>query len=121
MARILVIDDEEMVRYTTETVLRDAGYRVSTAENGRVGLERMREEDCDLVITDIIMPEMEGMETIQIIRQEFPDLPIIAMSGGGRIGNLDYLESAKLLGVVATIPKPFTREELCLAVDTVLQ
>jgi CheY-like chemotaxis protein len=102
-------------------VLTAAGHQVSAAENGRVGLERMRREDCDLVIADIIMPEMEGMETITVIRREFPDLPIIAMSGGGRIGNLDYLESARLLGVAATIPKPFTQEELCRVVDSVLR
>lgn len=121
MARILVIDDEEFVRFTTEVVLTKAGHEITTAENGKVGLTEARQNTYDLVLTDIIMPEMEGLEAIRILRKEFPELPIIAMSGGGRTGNLDFLDAADAFGAQATLAKPFTRDQLCAIVDSVLE
>lgn len=121
MARILVIDDEDLVRFTVEQILTAAGHVVATAENGAAGLRHQREIPFDLVITDIMMPEQDGIETIRALKAEFPNLPIIAISGGGRMGNMNYLEMAKDFGVASTIPKPFTPEDILARVDTALR
>lgn len=121
MARILVIDDEDLVRFTVEQILIAAGHVVATAENGAAGVRRQREIPFDLVITDIMMPERDGIETIRALKAEFPNLPIIAISGGGRMGNLNYLEMVKDFGVASTIPKPFTPEDILARVDTALR
>lgn len=121
MARILVIDDEDLVRFTVEQILIAAGHVVATAENGAAGVRRHREFPFDLVITDIMMPERDGIETIRALKAEFPNLPIIAISGGGRMGNLNYLEMAKDFGVASTIPKPFTPEDILDQVDAALR
>ena len=121
MARILVIDDEDLVRFTVEQILMSAGHVVATAENGAAGVRRQREIRFDLVITDIMMPEQDGIETIRALKAEFPDLPIIAISGGGRMGNLNYLEMARTFGVSSTIPKPFTPDEIITRVNSALK
>ncbi|MBM3565133.1 MAG: response regulator [Alphaproteobacteria bacterium] len=121
MARILVIDDEDLVRFTIEQILMSAGHVVATAENGAAGMRRQREIRFDLVITDIMMPEQDGIETIRALKAEFPALPIIAISGGGRMGNLNYLDMAKGFGVSAAIPKPFTPDEILTRVETALK
>lgn len=120
MAHILVIDDDELVRFTAQLVLASAGHAVDTANDGREGVEKVRRVDYDVVVTDMIMPEMEGLETIQILIQEFPQLPIVAMSGGGPSGRLDYLQLARNLGVRCSLEKPFSHEELCAVVDKAL-
>jgi len=112
MARILVIDDEENILNLLSIVLNGAGHDVVTATNGRVGLKSMAMDKFDLVITDIVMPETEGIETIQHLRRVTQTLPILAISGGGRLGNLDMLQAAKQLGATATLSKPFHPEEL---------
>ncbi|MBM3565130.1 MAG: response regulator [Alphaproteobacteria bacterium] len=112
MARILVIDDDETVRFTMDYVLKSGGHEVGLAPNGKEGLRMQRETPFDLVITDIMMPEQDGIETIRTLKAEFPRLPIIAMSGGGQTNNLDYLEMARTFGAVAAIPKPFLPEAL---------
>ncbi|MFZ5790434.1 MAG: response regulator [Pseudomonadota bacterium] len=116
MARILIIDDEEAVRLTLRQILQHAGYDVVEAENGAVGLARMREKSADLVITDIIMPEMEGVETVTAMRKEFPAVKLIAMSGGGRTGNFNFLGAALKLGAAKVLQKPFNRVALLDAV-----
>lgn len=121
MARILVIDDEDLVRFTVEQILIAAGHVVATTENGAAGVRRQRETPFDLVITDIMMPEQDGIETIRALKAEFPNLPIIAISGGGRMGNLNYLEMVKDFGVASTIPKPFTPEDILARIDTALR
>ena len=91
------------------------------ASNGEQGLRIYRQEPVDLIITDILMPEKEGIETIIELRQDFPDVKIIAMSGGGRIGTKDYLHLAKIFGVQRTFTKPVAREQLLDAIKELLK
>ena len=116
MARILVIDDDELVLDMLYESLTLEGYDVLKASNGQQGLKLYREEPVDLIITDLIMPEKEGIETIIELRQDFPDVKIIAISGGGRIGKKDYLHMAKIFGVQRTFKKPVAREQLLDAI-----
>jgi CheY-like chemotaxis protein len=106
MHKILVIDDNVVVRNTIVQLLEGEGYEVVSAEDGRRGLNVFRAERPDLVITDIIMPEKEGIETIRDIRETSPNAKIIAISGGGRIGNTDFLRIARQLGASDVISKP---------------
>ena len=118
MARIMVIDDDPQMRALLEQVLWSARYEVITADEGRVGLAFSRTAPVDLLITDLVMPGMEGMETIQRFRKEFPGVPIIAMSGNPNLG--DILATAQLLGAVKTLAKPFQMGELLALVKAVL-
>ena len=111
MARILVIDDDDAVRATIRRVLERAGYLVEVAVNGADGIRFYRAAPHDLVITDLYMPEKEGIETIQELRAERPDLPILAVSGG-ILGDKSGLTDAELFGASATLAKPFTTEQL---------
>ncbi len=120
MARILIIDDDESIRSLLQLMLERIGHTTEVAANGREGLEKIREAGFDLVITDLIMPEKEGIKTIQELRRTHPALKIIAMSGGGRIGSHDYLPLARLLGASRTLPKPFDSDQLAAAVTEVL-
>ena len=106
MQRILIIDDERDVRDSVKGVLDLAGYEAVTAENATDALEQLGRTPTDLVITDIIMPEKEGIETIRDIRDACPGAKIIAISGGGRIGNTDFLRIARQLGASDVIAKP---------------
>ena len=117
MAQILVVDDDPQIGKLLEKVLSKAGHDVVVAMNGKEGLEVFRDGNFDLLITDLIMPEKEGLETIMELRQEFPDTKIIAMSGGGRIGPDSYLKMANTLGAKKTLTKPFGREDLLSAVN----
>ena len=117
MARILVIDDEELVRASMRMILEAAGHEVAEAENGEQGIDRHRERRFDIVITNILMPHKEGIETILELRRDFASLKIIAISGGGRTRNLDYLEQARKLGADVTLAKPFSNEQLLESVD----
>ncbi len=121
MARILVIDDDEQVLDMLYESLTREGYDVLRASNGEQGLRLYRQEPVDLIITDIIMPEKEGIETIIELRRDFPDVKIIAMSGGGRIGTKDYLHLAKIFGVQRTFTKPVAREQLLIAIKELLK
>lgn len=121
MARILIIDDEELVRMTVSQMLERNGHTISEAADGQKGLATLRENPVDLVITDILMPNKEGMETIAEMRQIYPDLKIIAMSGGGRIRNTDFLNVAEKLGADAVLSKPFRSQELRDTVDACLK
>ena len=112
MTKILVIDDDVIVRETIVQILEDGGYQVLSAEDGRRGMAAFRSEHPDLVITDIIMPEQEGIQTITEIRGAKPDAKIIAISGGGRIGNTDFLKIARHLGAFDAIAKPFDPDDL---------
>jgi two-component system, chemotaxis family, chemotaxis protein CheY len=120
MAKILVIDDDVMVRHTISKILRHGGHEVVLAEDGVRGMVAFRKERPDLVITDIIMPEQEGIATISQIRRETHDAKIIAVSGGGRIGNADFLAMARKLGANDILAKPFLPEELLSRVKTCL-
>jgi DNA-binding NtrC family response regulator len=112
MTKILVIDDDVIVRETIVQILEDGGYQVLSAEDGKRGMAAFRAERPDLVITDIIMPEQEGIQTITEIRGVKPDAKIIAISGGGRIGNTDFLKIARHLGAFDAIAKPFDPDDL---------
>jgi DNA-binding response OmpR family regulator len=112
MPRILIIDDDALVRDTVVRILGRKGYQTLVAPDGLRGLSVVRAERPDLVITDIIMPDQEGLATIREIRKEQPDTPILAISGGGRLGNIDYLKIARLLGADEILPKPFSPTEL---------
>lgn len=118
--RILVIDDEESVRFVVKEMLEFEGYEVTTAPNGKVGLQLFRKKPTDLILTDIFMPEMEGLETIRELHRDFPQLKIIAMSGGGESGMLSFLSFAKRFGALRTLRKPFSREELLEVVKELL-
>ena len=120
MSAILLVDDDLQVLDVLSEMLRLEGHSVVTAENGAIALERMRQGIFDLVITDIIMPDKEGLETISDIRKRDTQMPIIAISGGGRIGPDDYLEAARHIGANATLAKPFARRELINTVSALL-
>ena len=119
MVRILVIDDDDEFRSMLCTALAQAGYMVEEARNGQEGSQRQRMEPVDLVITDILMPEQEGLETIQALRQEFPEIKIIAISGG--VGPLNFLPLARTFGALQTLQKPFTLQQLYEVMRVVLQ
>lgn len=120
MARILIIEDDEVVREYLESVLSRAGYQCLSANNGRTGVELFNSNPTDLVITDIIMPEKDGIETIMDLRRKNSQLKVIAISGGGRAEPENYLHSAKLLGANRTMKKPFTNEEMLEAIRELL-
>lgn len=120
MAKILVIEDETLVSQTVEVLLMKAGHTVSTAPDGVKGLAAYQAEQPDLVITDIIMPEKEGIETIRELRAISPRVPIIAISGGGRTKNFDFLRIAHRLGANEVLRKPFANDELIATINRCL-
>ena len=120
MAKILVLDDELSILLMIKKMLEKAGHEVSLALNGREGMELFEKNRPDLLITDIIMPEKEGLETIFELRRKHPELKIIAISGGGRISPDGYLPGAKLLGADMTFQKPLDQKEFLLAVSQLL-
>ena len=120
MATILVIDDDAQIRRLLRQVLEREGHNVLDAGDGKEGIRFYRENEVDLIITDLIMPEKEGLETIMELRNEQPDLKIIAMSGGGKVPAEAYLKIADTLGAQKTLIKPFAREELLKAVDALV-
>jgi CheY-like chemotaxis protein len=107
MKRVLVIDDDEGVRLTLRHMLATNGYTVWTAADGLEGVELARECSADIVLTDLLMPKRDGIETIGILKQENPGLKIVAMSGGRRMGKGDVLEAAARSGADRVIAKPF--------------
>ncbi len=116
-SRILVIDDDSAVRAFLGQILNDAGYLVVEAGDGRSGMSKLEQMTVDLVITDLVMPEQEGLETLQRLHVERPELPVIAISGafGG-----SFLKAARRLGATASLSKPIDPEELLRAVSNVL-
>nr|MEE4269513.1 response regulator [Candidatus Krumholzibacteria bacterium] len=120
MARILIIEDDNEVREYLESVISRAGYEVISAENGKEGVELFATQPADLVVTDIIMPEKDGIETIMDLRRANPGLKVIAISGGGRSEPENYLHSARLLGANRTMKKPFTNQEMLAAIADLL-
>lgn len=112
MARILVIDDDSQVRMAIKAVLERAGHEIVMAPDGKVGMREYAARVFDLVITDILMPEQEGIETILALRKACPTVEILAISGGGRVGNQDFLRLAQTLGASGILKKPFGPDEL---------
>lgn len=107
MARILVVDDDEILNDMITQLLQTAGHDVQGAPNGKCGMELFNAKPFDLVITDIVMPEKEGIKTIFDIRKLNKTVPIIAISGIGCLGSKLYLPLAKQCGANYTIEKPF--------------
>lgn len=120
MGRILIVEDDKAVRALLRQILERAGHEVTDAGNGQEAIARYRDNPADLIITNILMPEKEGLETIQELRRNHPGIKIIAISGGGQIGPADYLDIARRFGARRTFSKPFDRKELLRAVDELL-
>jgi YesN/AraC family two-component response regulator len=121
MACILIIDDEPQLLDMLGQTLEREGYDIVKASNGKEGIKLYRENPVDLIITDIIMPEKEGIETIFELRKDSPDLKIIAISGGGRIEPDEYLDIAEKIGADRTFAKPVARQDLLNAVRDLLE
>ncbi|MBF0110324.1 MAG: response regulator [Magnetococcales bacterium] len=121
MCRILVIEDERQVREVLKQMLERAGYVVDTAEDGRLGLEHFSRQPADMVITDILMPNKDGLETIEELTGKNPNLPIIAISGGGPGEKAQFaLDVARMCGAVRVLAKPFSRKEILEMVTELL-
>lgn len=120
MAKILVFDDEPSILLMLKKLLEKAGHEVEVALNGKDGMVLFGKNKPDLLITDIIMPEKEGLETIYELRRSYPELKIIAISGGGRIGPDGYLPGAKLMGANAIFTKPLIPKEFLQVVSDLL-
>lgn len=117
MAKILVIDDVAFARNAIALMLKSNGYEVFEAENGKEALDYIESENPDAVLTDILMPEMEGLETIREIVLSKPDIPVIAMTGAA---GAHYLKVAMKLGAVTYLEKPFKRSHLLYKISSVL-
>ena len=131
MARILVIDDEKDIRVVLRQVLEREGHEVDVAAGGDEGLKLLESNGADMVITDIIMPGIDGVATLGKIKQSWPKVPVIVISGGGNVAPASYepgaiatnayLASAERAGADCTLTKPFDRKELLDAVSNLLQ
>ena len=119
MPRILIIDDDTAVRSTVCRMLERAGYETVEASDGRHGIKLL--DGIDLVITDLLMPDMDGVDLLGTIRKSGHDVPVIAMSGGGKVDSNSYLKVARALGAFATIAKPFDLEHLLATVRDALE
>lgn len=115
---VLLVDDQPEALWLVRMDLERAGYEVHVAESGRKALELQQQHAADVLVTDIFMPEMDGIETIDRIKAQYPDTRIIAMSAGW--GRLDYLAIARQVGADAALAKPFTADELLRILRTVL-
>ena len=121
MARILIIDDEPQIRSMLKLMLERDGYEVVEAPDGVEGIKVYRQNPADLIITDLIMPNKDGIGMIIELKKEYPDVKIIAMSGGGLNKPEGYLKGAKKLGAACTLTKPIDREEMLKAVKDLLK
>ena len=121
MASILVVEDDESLRRLFEQMLVRAGYEVTIAADGAKALKLIETTVFDVMITDLIMPEMEGLSLLRELRNKKSPMKVIAMSGGGRGSATDYLEMAKMLGAAETLPKPFTGQQLIDTIERVLK
>jgi len=120
MQRILLVDDDDALRKMLRLNLEMMGYTVAEATNGKEALAAQQSEPADLILTDLVMPEKEGIETIGELRKKYPSAKIIAMSGGGRVSAADYLKVAKMMGANFALAKPFSQQELAAALANIL-
>ena len=121
MPRILIIDDDDLIREMLRAVLEREGYDVLDASDGREGLRVFMKNPVDLVVTDLVMPEKEGIEIIIELRRNFPDLKIIAISGGGTVGGSQYLDVAGKLGADKILGKPLKLREFIAIVKDLMK
>lgn len=117
--KVLIIDDDEILNEMIAVLLQSHSFETISAFNGKEGVDALRNEGIDLVITDIIMPDKEGLQTIREIKSISPQTPIVAISGGGK-NNADYLSMAGLMGADRTFRKPFDHEEFLTAINELL-
>ena len=120
MHHVLIIDDDPLIRNMLSQFFALDGYSTSVAENGKEGFRMYLDHPADLIVTDMLMPEMDGIETIRAVRKENPEAKIIAISGGGRNSPEDYLVLAEHLGAERTFCKPLERAELVAAARELL-
>lgn len=121
MTKILIIDDDAMFRAMLNDMLSAKGYQIFEANDGSTGLKLYQENSPDLIITDILMPEQEGLQTIREIRKKSPEVKIIALTGGGtHPDGLSYLQMAQDLGANESFPKPFRTSEFIEAIDNLV-
>jgi DNA-binding response OmpR family regulator len=118
--KILIIDDDELIRLTCRNILKKIECDVIEAENGVQGLAQFKKERPSIVITDLLMPDKEGLETISEIKGSDKSVRIIAISGGGSTNNMSFLNIAKLMGADIILKKPFKPDELLGAIKTLL-
>jgi len=112
MANILITDDEDIVRYALRAILERSGHTVFEAHDGEDALGILADHAIDTAIVDMIMPNKEGVETTIEIRRKYPAVKVVAISGGGRSHNFDFLKYAQQFGAHAILRKPFTDEQL---------
>ena len=120
MPTILVVDDEALVRRTLRIQLEKVGFTFIEAEDGRAAVEIAAAKDIDIALVDILMPNMDGIELIRALRIRRPALPIVAMSGGGRLEASDMLDVAAKLGADITIAKPVGAKDIMKAINDLL-
>ncbi len=120
MAKILIIDDDSEIRVMLRQLFEREGFEVMDASDGKEGIRLYRENPADLIISDLIMPGKEGLETIRELKKEYPNVKIIAMSGGGRANPDGYLDLAKKLGAIQTFEKPIRKEELLKSIHNLI-
>src|ERR1700685_1671205 len=118
--RILIVDDNEKIRATVRMMLEGAGFEIAEAADGAEAIRTFRHSGADVVLSDVFMPDHDGLELIRALRRDFPDVKVIAMSGGGFRGRVDMLPLAKGLGAAAILPKPFTQAEVLAAIARAL-
>ncbi|WP_262694186.1 response regulator transcription factor [Kordiimonas aquimaris] len=116
MKNILLIDDDPLVLESISIMLVENGYNVETATNGELGLRKAAEPGFDLIITDILMPEKDGLETLTELKNAKNPAKVIAISGGGRGSSITYLKVAEVLGADCSLAKPFSSSQLITAV-----
>lgn len=116
-----MIEDDDDFRKMLKVMLRQAGYEVFEASNGKEGMIVYDSQEIDLVITDIFMPEKEGVQTVMELRDKNPAVKIIAISGGGSRDKLEYLESVKDIGVQKTFTKPFVSRDFLAGIRDLLE
>jgi CheY-like chemotaxis protein len=117
MARILIVDDDSRLREATREVLESEGHVVVEASDGGEALRLHSVQPADVVVCDIFMPRQDGIETIRALRRDFPEVKIIAVSGGGYSSAVDVLRMARLIGATEVLSKPFSRAALVGAVE----
>ena len=120
MPRILVIDDEQLLRSTVVTILTRAAYSVEEASDGQAGIAMFHKNPPDVVITDIFMPNRDGIEVIKELKHSSPQTKIIVMTGGGNMRMTEFASVAKVLGADLVLDKPFESESLLAAINAVL-
>jgi DNA-binding response OmpR family regulator len=120
MPRILLVDDDDSFRKMLRLSLIRMGHDVAEARDGKEAVRLINEGPPDIMITDLVMPEKEGLETIDEVRRQYPGMKIIAMSGGGRVNASDYLKIARAMGADQVLAKPFSIDEITATLASVM-